>query len=102
MLYISTKRKTMNFEIAGVWFQQIHTTLESAKSTFPHDCKTSIESCEENDGGPYGSLNNATSITFRSKRLKILTNALSKASAASWTQLQASSSLSSPRWGVDS
>ena len=60
MLYISTKRKTMNFEIAGVWFQQIHTTLESAKSTFPHDCKTSIESCEENDGGPYGSLNNAT------------------------------------------
>ncbi len=60
MLYISTKRKTMNFEIVGVWFQKIHTTLESAKSTFPHDCKTSIESCEENDGGPYGSLNNAT------------------------------------------
>ena len=59
MFILSTKRKTMNFEMVGVWFHKIHTTLESAKSTFSHNCKTSIESCEENDGGPYGSLNNA-------------------------------------------
>ena len=59
-MLIKSNGETMNWEIAGLWLHQIHEVLESAKEAFPHECTTSIESKQKNDGGPYGSLNNAT------------------------------------------
>ena len=57
---IQSQGLTMNWEIAGLWLVKIDQVLESAKEQFPHNCKASIFSAQKNDGGPYGSMNNAT------------------------------------------
>lgn len=56
---LAEKKVGMNWELAAMKMVTVQGVLDSAQDTFPHDCKVVIVTREENDGGPYGSLNNA-------------------------------------------
>lgn len=60
MSLLAEKDTGMNWELSVLKQVKVNNVLESAKDSFPHECKTELVPIEKNDGGPYGSLNNAT------------------------------------------
>ncbi len=50
---LAEKNAGMNWELAALKQLKIQEVLESAQESFSHDCTVTIETKEENDGGPY-------------------------------------------------
>lgn len=63
MIKLAERNCGMNWEIAQVYYIKAEAVFEAAMKTLESlgvkEVKVEVEAREENDGGPYGSLNNA-------------------------------------------
>jgi hypothetical protein len=58
-LVLAEREVGMNWELAVLKSSKVSAALQGIQSKLPHDCEVTIEEKQENDGGPYGSINNA-------------------------------------------